>query len=187
MRTILPPPAPRTAPRRRKAGSRRAAPRAETHPGWCGSKAMARTVVTVQGGAVAAPSRRRGRGYRSAAPRRWQGPSAGVPRAAAPAARIPTARPHACCRGWGRRPYCTCHLHPTSSASAMNDLSRQAHWENVYATRGEREVSWFQERPALSLELIRAAGATPRSAVIDVGGGASRLVDALLADGFAAV
>jgi len=69
----------------------------------------------------------------------------------------------------------------------MNDLSRQAHWENVYATRGEREVSWFQERPALSLELIRAAGATPRSAVIDVGGGASRLVDALLADGFAAV
>jgi len=69
----------------------------------------------------------------------------------------------------------------------MNDLSRQAHWENVYATRGEREVSWFQERPALSLELIRAAGATPRSAVIDVGGGASRLVDALLTDGFTAV
>ena len=69
----------------------------------------------------------------------------------------------------------------------MNDLSRQAHWENVYATRGEREVSWFQERPALSLELIRAAGATPASSVIDVGGGASRLVDALLADGFAAV
>ena len=69
----------------------------------------------------------------------------------------------------------------------MNDLSRQSHWENVYATRGEREVSWFQERPALSLELIRAAGATPRSAVIDVGGGASRLVDALLTDGFTAV
>ena len=64
---------------------------------------------------------------------------------------------------------------------------RQSHWENVYATRGEREVSWFEERPTLSLELIRAAGATPRSSVIDVGGGASRLVGALLADGFAAV
>jgi len=69
----------------------------------------------------------------------------------------------------------------------MNDPSRQAHWENVYTTRGEREVSWFQEQPTVSLELIRAAGATPASSVIDVGGGASRLVDALLADGFAAV
>jgi SAM-dependent methyltransferase len=69
----------------------------------------------------------------------------------------------------------------------MTEVSRQAHWENVYATRGEREVSWFQERPAPSLDLIRAAGATPRSSVIDVGGGASRLVDALLADGFTAV
>jgi SAM-dependent methyltransferase len=66
----------------------------------------------------------------------------------------------------------------------MNDVTRQAHWQNVYSTRGEREVSWFEERPALSLELIRAAGATPRSSVIDVGGGASRLVDSLLADGF---
>src|SRR5215813_13554565 len=66
----------------------------------------------------------------------------------------------------------------------MNEMNRQAHWENVYSTRGEREVSWFQERPELSLALIRAAGATPRSLVIDVGGGASRLVDALLADGF---
>jgi 2-polyprenyl-3-methyl-5-hydroxy-6-metoxy-1,4-benzoquinol methylase len=66
----------------------------------------------------------------------------------------------------------------------MDETSRQAHWQNVYTTRGEREVSWFQERPDLSLELIRAAGATPRSSVVDVGGGASRLVDALLADGF---
>ena len=42
----------------------------------------------------------------------------------------------------------------------MNDLSRQAHWENVYTTRGEREVSWFQENPAISLDLIRATGVT---------------------------
>lgn len=62
--------------------------------------------------------------------------------------------------------------------------ARQTHWENVYTTKGESEVSWFQESPAISLDLIRAAGATNDSAIIDIGGGASRLVDALLARGF---
>jgi SAM-dependent methyltransferase len=67
----------------------------------------------------------------------------------------------------------------------MNNTSRQAHWENVYTTRREAEVSWFQEQPTLSLELIRQAGVTPGASVIDIGGGASRLVDVLLAEGFA--
>jgi SAM-dependent methyltransferase len=66
----------------------------------------------------------------------------------------------------------------------MSEPSRQAHWENVYATKGEREVSWFQETPAISLELIRAAGAPPRASVVDIGGGASRLPDALLEAGY---
>jgi 2-polyprenyl-3-methyl-5-hydroxy-6-metoxy-1,4-benzoquinol methylase len=61
---------------------------------------------------------------------------------------------------------------------------RQAHWENVYTGKGENEVSWFQERPAISMDLIKAAGATNDSAIVDIGGGASRLVDTLLADGF---
>jgi 2-polyprenyl-3-methyl-5-hydroxy-6-metoxy-1,4-benzoquinol methylase len=65
----------------------------------------------------------------------------------------------------------------------MTNPSRQAHWENVYETKGEREVSWFQESPAPSLELIALAGVMPSSAIIDVGGGASRLVDSLLAQG----
>jgi 2-polyprenyl-3-methyl-5-hydroxy-6-metoxy-1,4-benzoquinol methylase len=69
----------------------------------------------------------------------------------------------------------------------MNDTDRGAHWENVYRTKGEREVSWFQETPASSLELIRSVGATRASAVIDIGGGASRLVDALVAEGYEAV
>jgi trans-aconitate methyltransferase len=69
----------------------------------------------------------------------------------------------------------------------MNSESRQAHWEKVYASKGENEVSWFQENPAPSLDLIAKAGATAASAVIDVGGGASRLVDALIEDGFRAV
>jgi hypothetical protein len=66
----------------------------------------------------------------------------------------------------------------------MGDASRQAHWENVYTTKGENEVSWFQQSPAPSLELIVQAGADPTSAIIDIGGGASRLVDHLVEQGF---
>lgn len=66
----------------------------------------------------------------------------------------------------------------------MQNESRQAHWENVYAQKGESEVSWFQENPAPSLELIEQVGATAASAIIDIGGGASRLVDNLIDRGF---
>jgi SAM-dependent methyltransferase len=62
----------------------------------------------------------------------------------------------------------------------MNGVSRKSHWENVYATKGERDVSWFQEDPAPSLELIALAGLSEGASVIDIGGGASRLVDALV-------
>lgn len=61
---------------------------------------------------------------------------------------------------------------------------RTTHWQNVYATKGEAEVSWFQASPAISLEMIRAASPDRAAAIIDVGGGASRLVDALLQDGY---
>ncbi|MFZ0495399.1 MAG: transposase [Methylocella sp.] len=57
---------------------------------------------------------------------------------------------------------------------------QQAHWENVYTTKGEAEVSWFQETPVPSLELLELVGAQPSSAIIDIGGGASRLVDSLV-------
>ena len=66
----------------------------------------------------------------------------------------------------------------------MSASERQEHWEKVYTTKSEREVSWFQETPAPSLELLALIGATRRSAVIDVGGGASRLVDCLVAQGY---
>ena len=56
----------------------------------------------------------------------------------------------------------------------MESESRQAHWQNVYTKKGENEVSWFQESPSLSLELIERVGATHASTVIDVGGGVSR-------------
>jgi ubiquinone/menaquinone biosynthesis C-methylase UbiE len=62
----------------------------------------------------------------------------------------------------------------------MSDVSRKAHWEGVYSTKGEKEVSWFQENPAPSLELMALAGLSADAAIIDIGGGASRLVDALI-------
>jgi len=51
----------------------------------------------------------------------------------------------------------------------MSDVSRKAHWEGVYTTKGEREVSWFQENPAPSLELIALAGPSADAAIIDIG------------------
>lgn len=66
----------------------------------------------------------------------------------------------------------------------MGNASRRGHWEGVYTSKGETEVSWFQETPSLSLELLRLVGAQPSSAIIDIGGGTSRLVDNLLAQGF---
>ena len=50
-------------------------------------------------------------------------------------------------------------------------------------TKGERDLSWFEDLPTISLEMMEAAGLTAETCVIDVGGGESRLVDALLAKG----
>jgi SAM-dependent methyltransferase len=66
----------------------------------------------------------------------------------------------------------------------MNDESRKAHWENVYTAKRDNQVSWFQENPAPSLELIDLAQPTAESTIVDIGGGASRLVDCLVARGF---
>lgn len=67
----------------------------------------------------------------------------------------------------------------------MSTLERQSHWQNVYQTKGERDVSWFQETPAISIDLIHATGVTAGASVVDIGGGASRLVDSLVDEGFA--
>lgn len=66
----------------------------------------------------------------------------------------------------------------------MSTIERQSHWQNVYQTKGERDVSWFQETPAISLDLIHATGVTTGASVVDIGGGASRLVDSLVDEGF---
>jgi|SRR5579863_1822370 len=69
----------------------------------------------------------------------------------------------------------------------MSSMERRAHWEKVYQTKGENEVSWFQENPTISLELIRATGVSTDASIIDIGGRASRLVDALLNESFTAI
>ena len=64
---------------------------------------------------------------------------------------------------------------------------RQAHWDHIYETKAGNDLSWFQKHPAISLDLIQVTGAKPGAAIIDIGGGASQLVDALLDEGFHAL
>lgn len=65
--------------------------------------------------------------------------------------------------------------------------TRQAHWNRTYAEKGEARVSWFEDRPETSLALIRQLRTPDSAAIIDIGGGASRLVDALLEDGWPSI
>lgn len=64
-------------------------------------------------------------------------------------------------------------------------MDRKQHWSDVYSKRAPDRASWYQLRPALSLELIDRAGVDPKAGAIDVGGGTSTLVDELLEQGFA--
>jgi ubiquinone/menaquinone biosynthesis C-methylase UbiE len=63
-------------------------------------------------------------------------------------------------------------------------MQSKDHWEKVYTTKATDTVSWFQTHAGLSLDLIKATGVSRDAAVIDVGGGASTLVDDLLANGY---
>jgi SAM-dependent methyltransferase len=56
---------------------------------------------------------------------------------------------------------------------------RKIHWENVYREKSPLAVSWYQREPGLSLSLIDRAALPPDAAIIDIGGGASTLVDKL--------
>jgi SAM-dependent methyltransferase len=62
--------------------------------------------------------------------------------------------------------------------------SSHRHWEEVYQRQPVASTSWFQLEPSLSLRLIENAGLNRRSSIIDVGGGASTLVDHLARSGF---
>lgn len=60
-------------------------------------------------------------------------------------------------------------------------MSRVSHWNGVYTTKQPQRLSWFQPHLELSLELIERAGLSRSTRIIDVGAGASTLVDDLLA------
>ena len=61
------------------------------------------------------------------------------------------------------------------------------HWDHVYVSRTFDRVSWYQPVPERSLRFIQDAVTSPDAAIIDVGGGASTLVDNLLDSGFSDV
>lgn len=63
-------------------------------------------------------------------------------------------------------------------------MKSKEHWEKVYGTKSSVEVSWFQAHADLSLRLIRDSNARSTASIIDVGGGASVLVDDLLAHAY---
>lgn len=63
-------------------------------------------------------------------------------------------------------------------------MQAKDHWEKVYTSKAPDAVSWFQPHAALSLDLIRSCGVGKDAGIIDVGGGASTLVDDLVADGY---
>lgn len=71
-----------------------------------------------------------------------------------------------------------------TSTREPEPASTPAHWDDRYRTVGSTQVSWFQPRPETSIRMIEdVVGAPVDAAIIDVGGGASTLVDALVASG----
>ncbi len=69
------------------------------------------------------------------------------------------------------------------AGNTMQDETRRAHWDKAYQSKGEAGVSWFEDTPAVSLDLIRRHAPMASTSLIDIGAGASRLVDALIAAG----
>jgi SAM-dependent methyltransferase len=66
-------------------------------------------------------------------------------------------------------------------------MNPEKHWESVYRTKTPTEVSWYQPEARLSLDLIRRVVPDVTAPIIDVGGGASTLVDGLLDAGYQTV
>jgi 2-polyprenyl-3-methyl-5-hydroxy-6-metoxy-1,4-benzoquinol methylase len=69
----------------------------------------------------------------------------------------------------------------------METLQKKEHWENIYSTKTENEVSWFQQYPKTSMEFVGLFSLKKDSKIIDIGGGDSHFVDALLEAGFSNV
>lgn len=68
--------------------------------------------------------------------------------------------------------------------STDDPRARRVHWDERYATTTSTDVSWYQPVPTVSLRLINALGLPSSSALVDVGAGASTLVDTLIGRGW---
>ena len=62
--------------------------------------------------------------------------------------------------------------------------NKKEHWETVFTTKQETEVSWYQKQPKTSIDLIQACKVSKEAKIIDIGGGDSYLVDGLLELGY---
>ena len=63
-------------------------------------------------------------------------------------------------------------------------LDKRAHWENVFATKQETEVSWYQQKPETSINFFIENNIPKEAKIIDIGGGDSYLIDNLLDLGY---
>lgn len=63
-------------------------------------------------------------------------------------------------------------------------MSHKLHWENIYAVKSSQEVSWTQDVPQTSLDFMHSFNLPADAAILDVGGGDSKLPDFLLSEGF---
>ena len=61
---------------------------------------------------------------------------------------------------------------------------KKQHWETVFTTKAENEVSWYQNEPKTSIQLIQACKVAKDAKIIDIGGGDSYLIDSLLDLGY---
>lgn len=69
------------------------------------------------------------------------------------------------------------------AGGSASSIDARDHWDRIYRTRPAQSLSWFEAEPEASLEMLDRAGLDRGSSVIDVGGGASVLVDRLVARG----
>ena len=64
------------------------------------------------------------------------------------------------------------------------EINKKQHWENVFATKKETEVSWYQEKPETSLQFFERNNIPKNANILEIGGGDSYLIDNLLEQGY---
>ena len=70
------------------------------------------------------------------------------------------------------------------SERLSSPAERLTHWDGIYERTKAEAVGWYQSEPVVSLSLVESLGIAPEAGVVDVGGGASTLVDRLVSKGF---